>query len=231
MLDLKKFIGNTSPESNAGISNLVLETDNGKVSYTVIKTNDCLHDLKLDIIDNGNKTSNELNKVRLLLTSRGLGKLAVNFIKRIKKFAMAWWIIGSFHKGSSFDSHISFSPFLNLDKIEKSHEPDINKQNEIHSKETRKNVALKWDTKKNSNCITTDYLNISSIQNTYEMLTDVISNTIDLLLISEAKLDDTFPLSEFISKGFTPPYRLDRKRAWWRPNCFRYIWYTFLIVT
>ena len=89
MLDLKKFIGNTSPESNAGISNLVLETDNGKVSYTVIKTNDCLHDLKLDIIDNGNKTSNELNKVRLLLTSRGLGKLTVNFIKRIKKFAMA----------------------------------------------------------------------------------------------------------------------------------------------
>ena len=43
------------------------------------------------------------------------------------------------------------------------------------------------------------------------MLTDVISNTIDLLLISEAKLDDTFPLSEFILEGFTPPYRLDRK--------------------
>ena len=89
MLDLKKFIKNTSPESNAGISNLVLQTDNDKVSYTVIKTNDCLHDLKLDIIDNGNKTSNELNKGRLLLTSRGLGKLAINFIKRIKKFAMA----------------------------------------------------------------------------------------------------------------------------------------------
>ena len=45
------------------------------------------------------------------------------------------------------------------------------------------------------------------------MLKGVISNTIDLLLISEAKLDDTFPLSEFILEGFTSPYRLDRKRA------------------
>ena len=41
----------------------------------------------MDIIDYGNITSNELNKGGLLLNPRGLGKLAINFTRRIKKFA------------------------------------------------------------------------------------------------------------------------------------------------
>ena len=31
-----------------------------------------------------------------------------------------------------------------------------------------------------------------------------------ILLILETKLDETFPLSQFILEGFNPPYRLDR---------------------
>ena len=42
------------------------------------------------------------------------------------------------------------------------------------------------------------------------MLKEIIGNKIDILLMSETKLDDTFPLSQFILEGFTPPYRLDR---------------------
>ena len=42
------------------------------------------------------------------------------------------------------------------------------------------------------------------------MLKEVIGNKIDSLLISETKLDNTFPWSQFILEGFTPPYRLDR---------------------
>ena len=30
-------------------------------------------------------------------------------------------------------------------------------------------------------------------------------------MISEAKLDETFPESQFLMDGFTPPYRMDRK--------------------
>ena len=36
------------------------------------------------------------------------------------------------------------------------------------------------------------------------MLKEVIRNKIDILLISETKLDDTFLLSQFILEGFTP---------------------------
>ena len=42
------------------------------------------------------------------------------------------------------------------------------------------------------------------------MLQEVIRNHIDVLLISETKLDVSFPSSQFILDGFTPPYRLDR---------------------
>ena len=42
------------------------------------------------------------------------------------------------------------------------------------------------------------------------MLQEVIGNNIDVLLISETKLDASFPLSQFILDGFTLPYRLDR---------------------
>ena len=87
LLDLKKFIEKTLPESNVVISNLTTRTDNGKASLTVIKTNEHLHGLQIDIIDNENITSNELNKGGLPLNLRGLGKLVINFIRRIKKFA------------------------------------------------------------------------------------------------------------------------------------------------
>ena len=37
------------------------------------------------------------------------------------------------------------------------------------------------------------------------MLKEVIGNKIDILLLSEIKLDDTFLLSKFILEEFTPP--------------------------
>ena len=42
------------------------------------------------------------------------------------------------------------------------------------------------------------------------MLREVMGNKVDIQLISEIELDDTFPLGQFILEGFTPPFRLDR---------------------
>ena len=42
------------------------------------------------------------------------------------------------------------------------------------------------------------------------MLKEVVGNKINILLISETKLDNTFPLHQFILEGFTRPHRLDR---------------------
>ena len=76
LLDLKKFIENTLLESNVIISNVVTRTDNGKASLIVIKTTEHLHGLQMNIIDNVNITSNELNEGGLNLNPRGLGKQA-----------------------------------------------------------------------------------------------------------------------------------------------------------
>ena len=35
---------------------------------------------------------------------------------------------------------------------------------------------------------------------------------LDILIITETKLDDTFPVSQFHIDGFSKPYRLDRNR-------------------
>ena len=87
LLDLKKSIENTLPQSNVVISNLITRTDNSKASLTVVKTNELLHGLQIDIIDDGNITSNDLNKGGLHLNLRGLDNLAINFITNFKKFA------------------------------------------------------------------------------------------------------------------------------------------------
>ena len=44
------------------------------------------------------------------------------------------------------------------------------------------------------------------------MLSYMIRSKIDILMISESKLDDTFPTSQFVIDSFTEPFRLDRTR-------------------
>ena len=145
LLNLKKFIEHTLPESNVVISNLITRTDNGKAFLTVIKTNEHLHGLQVDVIDSGNITSNKFNKGGLHLNPRGLGKLVNNFIRGIKNSL----------KNDTF--------------------------NEIRQK--------------NLNRIIIAHLNVNSIRNKLEMLKEVVGNKIDILLISETKLEDTFPLN------------------------------------
>ena len=42
------------------------------------------------------------------------------------------------------------------------------------------------------------------------MLSDQIKGNIDVLLISEIKIDDSFPNGNFLIDGFSMPCRLDR---------------------
>ena len=182
-LNLKKYTEHTLLESNVVVSNLITRTDNGKASLTVVKTNEHLHGLQMDIIDNGNITSNELNKGGLHLNPRASGKLAINFIRRIKKFVTIWRVTGGFHKASSFDNEVNFRPFASLGYTEKTEKSAINQLNDTNSEERLKNDALNEIRKKNQNRIIIAHLNINSIRNKFEMLKEVVGNNIDILLI------------------------------------------------
>ena len=54
------------------------------------------------------------------------------------------------------------------------------------------------------------HLNINAIRNKFEALKFIIDNNIDIFLISETKLDDSFPTAQFLTKGFSAPYSFDR---------------------
>ena len=54
------------------------------------------------------------------------------------------------------------------------------------------------------------HININSLRNKFDMLTTSVPECTDILLISEAKLDDTFPHALYYLKDFLNAYRLDR---------------------
>ena len=52
-------------------------------------------------------------------------------------------------------------------------------------------------------------LNINSLRNKFESLVQMLHNNLDILLISETKIDSSFPTAQFQTEGCTA-YRLDR---------------------
>ena len=62
----------------------------------------------------------------------------------------------------------------------------------------------------NINRIVIAHLNINSLRYKFDSLSDIVAGKIDILLISETKLDDSFPTSYFKIFGYSKPLRLDR---------------------
>ena len=43
------------------------------------------------------------------------------------------------------------------------------------------------------------------------MLSSIVKDNIDMLMVSETKLDSSFPQVQFRIEGYAPPFRYDRK--------------------
>ena len=56
------------------------------------------------------------------------------------------------------------------------------------------------------------HLNINSIRNKFDLMKTMLTHDIDILMITETKLDDSFPFSQFEIYGFSTPFRLDRNK-------------------
>ena len=66
---------------------------------------------------------------------------------------------------------------------------------------------------KNLNRILIGHLNINSLRNKFEILESSIAVNLDMLMISETKLDESFPVSQFLIPAFENPNRLDRSSS------------------
>ena len=53
-------------------------------------------------------------------------------------------------------------------------------------------------------------ININSTRNKFETLVSLVTSDIDILMISETKIDESFPLSQFMIDRFSMPYCRDR---------------------
>ena len=64
----------------------------------------------------------------------------------------------------------------------------------------------------NANKVIIGNLNINSIRNKFVQLKETVLKYVDILTVTEAKLDETFLESLFLMNGFAKPYRFDRNK-------------------
>ena len=65
---------------------------------------------------------------------------------------------------------------------------------------------------KNRGKIIIGHLNINSLRNKFDALKCMIKDNIDICVVSETNLDESFPLGQFEISGFSPPLRVDRNK-------------------
>ena len=69
---------------------------------------------------------------------------------------------------------------------------------------------LKQIKRKNENRLIIGQININSLRNKFQSLETLIKGNIDILVITESKLDGSFPTQQFAIEGYSLPYRCDR---------------------
>ena len=109
-------------------------------------------------------------------------------------------------ENSTIMSNLSAKETTNVESISKN---DSGIQDE--SQKCEKFTDFLFNIRKHhSNKIIMAHININSLRNKFDILTNSVSEYIDILMISETKLDNTFPHALYHLKDFSNPYRLDR---------------------
>ena len=83
---------------------------------------------------------------------------------------------------------------------------------EIYENESNPFITLKELRLKNLDKIIIDHLNINSIRHKINLLQPMTEDNIDILVISETKIDHSFPENQFSIDGYNLPYHLDRNQ-------------------
>ena len=65
---------------------------------------------------------------------------------------------------------------------------------------------------KNINRLLIAQLNINSLRNKFEALKHLMSGNIDILVVTESKIDNSFLYSEFYVDGYSKPFQCDRNK-------------------
>ena len=144
---------------------------------------------KLNLINHSKKIKlNHLNRGKLHLHHKGSKVLGDAFLKEISVFNWHY---------SDEDSRLN-------------HEGCKSKFSLEDKKRIDTKTILKSIRQEHTNKLVFAHININSLRNKFELLVDQVKWNIGVLMISETKIDNSFPLGNFLIGGFSKPYRLDR---------------------
>ena len=91
--------------------------------------------------------------------------------------------------------------------IDKGSSENTDSKQDLNPLSVVKNLKLK-----NVNKAIIGQININSISPKFNQLKKLVLKHVDVLVVCETKLDETFPSSQFHMDGFSLQYRLDRNR-------------------
>ena len=222
ILLLKTFVDTELPESNVMLSIIIDRSNNGIARSKISNLNKHLNSLKIDTIDDGNISLEHWNGSGLHLNRHGDGKLAINLIKKLhelrcRNFDKNWQLSGQ---------SLARPQYYVLDFVcnnvckRKSDTAGPKHLLEIKLTSTSTNFQDKGNQTstlnerriKNVNRLVIGHLNVKSPRNKFEMLEELIKDKIDIFLISDIKVDSSFPSGQFVIKGYSTSFRLDRNQ-------------------
>ena len=179
---------------DVSVSTIILRTDDKKLNEKGMEVNLHLKELSKEknifLIDNSRKIkAQHLNKGKLHLTKYGSRILSNNFVNEISK--VLHWQIDRGNSNANVEE-CNFKDDLTAKKYDEC------------------NITLKTIRSDNANKLIFAHLNINSIRNKFEFLATQVKGKIDILMIAETKIDESFPKGNFLVEAFSTPYRLDR---------------------
>ena len=143
------------------------------------------HERNIYLIHHSKKVkTNHLNEGKLYLNKNGSNFLSRTFVNEISR-VFNWRVA---------DNNSS----INIEGCNTSVLHYINKVSDW-------NNTLNSLRKDNLNKRVFTHLNINSIRNKFELLSEQIKGNIGVLMISETKTDDSFPAGQFLIEGFCTP--------------------------
>ena len=223
LLKLKTLISEKCPQCQTIFSTPTIRSDKAKANLTGKQLTNHLLQLKIDVVGNRNIADRCIGRKRLHLNIFGTIQLAKNFFNFLKKFRSV--------RGCSGISNLTPEPahpltlfsdvaserskttaILSDHDIPHSLSRNVNGSVSITCQSLEDNFkdTLKKLRIKNLNRVIISQININSIRNKIELLSEAVLGNIDILMVSETKIDMSFPTSQFVIQGFAAPFRLDR---------------------
>ena len=119
---------------------------------------------------------------------------------------------GCSESGLDLDSDRDVNLSINLDKINSTvslNSSNVLKNSSGQMESEKPNVVFSELMANNSERLIFAQINKNGIDHKFQSLVSIIKNKVDIIMISETKVDDSYPINQFQIEGYSSPFQLD----------------------